>query len=219
MFRSFSSPSRVPLLRPGSKLGLASLCGLVALPLFLGASGVGLLRVEQAQVELAHRLDATQTRQADLYARLPTAASDRAYAPIRAAIVRNEAQIAADRASFDSQVVKVSWLVWIRLTGMGVLLACVVILIRLALLDRDAHAIRLRAASEAAEAANQAKGRFLANMSHEIRTPLNGVLAMAQILAREELTHGQREKLEVIRGSSEDLLHIVNDILDFSKIE
>ncbi|MFI4934251.1 MAG: ATP-binding protein [Caulobacterales bacterium] len=74
-------------------------------------------------------------------------------------------------------------------------------------------------AKEDAEAANQAKSTFLATMSHEIRTPLNGVLGMAQAMAFEELTQGQRERLDVIRQSGETLLAILNDVLDLSKIE
>ncbi len=74
-------------------------------------------------------------------------------------------------------------------------------------------------ARDAAEAANVAKSQFLANMSHEIRTPLNGVLAMAQIMARSDLTPAQRERVEVIRQSGETLLALLNDILDVSKIE
>jgi two-component system, sensor histidine kinase len=74
-------------------------------------------------------------------------------------------------------------------------------------------------ARDAAEAANVAKSQFLANMSHEIRTPLNGVLAMAQIMARSDLTSAQRERVEVIRQSGETLLALLNDILDVSKIE
>jgi signal transduction histidine kinase len=77
----------------------------------------------------------------------------------------------------------------------------------------------LEAARVAAETANAAKGEFLANMSHEIRTPLNGVLAMAQLMAKGELDLPQREKLDVIRASGQDLLHVINDILDVSKIE
>lgn len=71
----------------------------------------------------------------------------------------------------------------------------------------------------AAAAANQAKSEFLATMSHEIRTPLNGVLAMAQAMTADALTKVQRERLNIIRRSGEDLLAILNDVLDLSKIE
>ena len=74
-------------------------------------------------------------------------------------------------------------------------------------------------AKEDAEAATRAKSAFLATMSHEIRTPLNGVLGMTQVMAVDELTVAQRERLEVIRQSGESLLAILNDVLDLSKIE
>ncbi len=74
-------------------------------------------------------------------------------------------------------------------------------------------------ARDAADAANVAKSRFLANMSHEIRTPLNGVLAMAEVMARDDLAKTQRERLGVVRQSGEQLLSVLNDVLDLSKIE
>jgi signal transduction histidine kinase/AmiR/NasT family two-component response regulator len=76
----------------------------------------------------------------------------------------------------------------------------------------------VRARDEAA-AANAAKSQFLANMSHEIRTPLNGILGMTQIMAREDLSPAQRERLDVVRDSGQTLLTVLNDILDISKIE
>jgi signal transduction histidine kinase len=79
--------------------------------------------------------------------------------------------------------------------------------------------IELVDARDAAQAANVLKSQFLANMSHEIRTPLNGVLAMAQIISLGELPKVQRERLEVIRRSGEELLAVLNDVLDISKIE
>jgi len=77
----------------------------------------------------------------------------------------------------------------------------------------------LEAARLAADASNRAKSEFIANMSHEIRTPLNGVLAMAQLMCRGDPRPDQREKLNLIRASSQDLLRVINDILDFSKID
>jgi two-component system, sensor histidine kinase len=77
----------------------------------------------------------------------------------------------------------------------------------------------LMEARDAANAANIAKSQFLANMSHEIRTPLNGVLAMAEVMQRGDLADVQRERLNVVRQSGEQLLAVLNDVLDLSKIE
>jgi signal transduction histidine kinase len=53
-----------------------------------------------------------------------------------------------------------------------------------------------------------------------LRTPLNGILGYAQILRRDAtLAPRQREGLNVIQHSGEQLLTLINDILDFSKIE
>ncbi len=78
---------------------------------------------------------------------------------------------------------------------------------------------QLKEAIHSAEEASKAKSVFLANMSHEIKTPLNGILGLADIMAKSEITKEQKEWLKLIKISGENLLSIVNDILDFSKIE
>jgi CheY-like chemotaxis protein len=74
-------------------------------------------------------------------------------------------------------------------------------------------------AKERAEKAVMVKSRFLSNMSHELRTPLNGIIGTSNILLQEEFLDSQKPYFEVLKHSSEHMLHLVNDILDFSKLE
>ncbi|MBM3784149.1 MAG: response regulator [Acidobacteria bacterium] len=85
-----------------------------------------------------------------------------------------------------------------------------------AVADRTAQ---LREQRERAEQASRIKSEFLANMSHEIRTPMNGILGMTNLAIESEKDPVQREQLQVVRDSAEQLMTILNDILDISKIE
>jgi len=77
----------------------------------------------------------------------------------------------------------------------------------------------LRRAKEIAEDSTRTKSEFLASMSHEIRTPMNGIIATAGLLKSTELDETQRDYIDIIDYSANNLLTIINDILDISKIE
>ena len=78
---------------------------------------------------------------------------------------------------------------------------------------------QLAEATARAESASRAKSEFLAMMSHEIRTPMSGIIGITNVLCDTPLSGQQKEFVNIVRRSGEDLLEIVNDILDFSKIE
>jgi two-component system, NarL family, sensor histidine kinase BarA len=79
--------------------------------------------------------------------------------------------------------------------------------------------IELDIAKKRAQEAARVKSEFLANMSHELRTPLNGVIGFTRQMLKTELSNSQKDYLQTIEKSANNLLNIINDILDFSKME
>jgi signal transduction histidine kinase/ActR/RegA family two-component response regulator len=84
----------------------------------------------------------------------------------------------------------------------------------------EAATAQLRDAMDAANRANEIKGRFLANMSHEIRTPVTAIIGFSEaILSEGTLDTQSRKHLEIIQDNGEHLLGVINDVLDHSKLE
>ena len=77
----------------------------------------------------------------------------------------------------------------------------------------------LKKAKVKAEQSERFKQQFLANMSHEIRTPMNAILGMSNLMLETVIDDRQKNYLEAIKSSCENLLVIINDVLDLSKLE
>ena len=56
-------------------------------------------------------------------------------------------------------------------------------------------------------------------MSHELRTPLGAILGFTDLLKKTELGAVQKDYLEAISSSGNNLLSIINDVLDLSKLD
>jgi PAS domain S-box-containing protein len=79
--------------------------------------------------------------------------------------------------------------------------------------------LELIAAKEEALQLSKAKDMFISVMSHEIRTPLNAVIGMSHLLSEDNPTESQKENLNILKFSAENLMTLINDVLDFAKIE
>jgi|GEM_PF-4241164 len=69
------------------------------------------------------------------------------------------------------------------------------------------------------EKADKMKNQFLEIMSHELRTPLNSIIGFTDLLLQAENNSENKEKLNIIKDSSEVLISHINNLLDISKIE
>ena len=73
-------------------------------------------------------------------------------------------------------------------------------------------------ATRFAEDAMKAKQQFLSNMSHEIRTPMNAIIGFTGVLLKTDLSEKQKEYLQAIKVSGDNLIVLINDILDLAKV-
>jgi len=67
-----------------------------------------------------------------------------------------------------------------------------------------------------------AKDEFLAMITHELKTPLVPIQGYSDILLNEhlgKLNQQQKDRLSIIKSSSETLLAIISDLLDVQKLE
>ncbi len=65
----------------------------------------------------------------------------------------------------------------------------------------------------------QMKDSFLSNISHELRTPLTSIMGYTELMLDENITEGQRQKLETILRNSKRLSMLINRLLDSTLIE
>jgi len=64
----------------------------------------------------------------------------------------------------------------------------------------------------------ESRSVFLSTMSHELRTPLNGVIGMVHLL-KDTALEEQKDKLDILDFSANNLLSVINDVLDYNKSE
>ena len=76
-------------------------------------------------------------------------------------------------------------------------------------------------ALEEVESSGRAKNLLLSKLSHEIRTPMNDIIGMASLLGETSLSDEQKEYVETIGSSGENLMLVINnmlisDVIDYS---
>ncbi|MBN1990048.1 MAG: response regulator [Bacteroidales bacterium] len=66
---------------------------------------------------------------------------------------------------------------------------------------------------------NRLKEEFIAKLSHQIRTPLNNIMVIANILSNSELDDKQRDMIDTIHASTNNLVNVVNSMVEISNVD
>jgi signal transduction histidine kinase/ActR/RegA family two-component response regulator len=84
--------------------------------------------------------------------------------------------------------------------------------------EKDALNVQLQKNIAEVKALAESRSVFLSTMSHELRTPLNGVIGMAHLL-KDSALEEQKDTLNILEFSANNLLSVINDVLDYNKSE
>jgi CheY-like chemotaxis protein len=99
---------------------------------------------------------------------------------------------------------------WVAIGVMAVIMAIALVWVVVLRTRLRRQTEELLDARRMVESANRAKSELVATLSREIRTPLNGILGMSELVLETELQPLQREHLEMVKTSAENLLAIVD---------
>jgi len=67
--------------------------------------------------------------------------------------------------------------------------------------------------------ATKLKEEFIAKLSHQIRTPLNNIMVISNILTNSELDDKQRDMIDTIQASTNNLVNVVNSMVEISNVD
>ncbi len=67
--------------------------------------------------------------------------------------------------------------------------------------------------------ANKLNEEFIAKLSHQIRTPLNNIMVISNILTSTELDDKQRDMIDTIQASTNNLVNVLNSMVEISNVD
>ena len=79
--------------------------------------------------------------------------------------------------------------------------------------DAEHDMAELKNLLQQAETDSRTKSEFLMTMGHQIRTPMHGIMGMTNLVLETDLTEEQRNRLDMVNDSADQLLEVVADIL------